>query len=122
MATRNTGKGKLRLTNNRSRRMQHPPGDGTQVLRFAVDVRPVCVWVRDATERNQEFLRRLDPTYFEYIAHVHADHLTADQKLLAALTLRTAYSQALETLFAFLCATAQAPGCAYGWLTQYRNS
>ena len=39
----------------------------------------------------------------------------------AAVALRVAYGQGLETLFAFLCATLQAPESVLGWLVHYAN-
>jgi hypothetical protein len=42
------------------------------------------------------------------------------EKQYAATALRIAYSQALETFFALLCATIQAPDCVIGWMLKYR--
>jgi len=53
---------------------------------------------------------------------MHSELLEGDQKQYAAATLRIAYSQGLETLFALLCAVVQAPDCVIGWFLKYRNS
>lgn len=87
---------------------------------FAVDEAPFCVWEWDLRERNLEFINNIDPTYFEYLAKNHLPGLETDaQKQHAALSLRTEYAHGLETFFALLFATVQAPDCVIGWLHKY---
>jgi hypothetical protein len=91
-----------------------------QYSKFAVGELPFCVWEWDLQERNLAFINSLDPAYFEYLADIHAQALETDeQRQHAALSLRTTYSHGLETLFAILFATIQAPDCVIGWLHKY---
>lgn len=92
-----------------------------QYSKFVVDIAPYCVWEWDLAERDLEFINSIDPKYFLYLADVHARALendASDQH--AALALRTAYVHALETFFALLFATIQAPDCIVGWLHKYQ--
>jgi len=93
--------------------------NGIVCSRFAVGETPYCVWEWDLTERNLEFIEGLKPELFAYLAEVHNRELTGEQPQLAALALRALYSQGLETLFALLMATVQAPDCIVGWLPKY---
>lgn len=91
-----------------------------QYSKFAVDEAPFCVWEWDLHERNLALINSIDPTYFAYLANVHGQGLeTDDQRQHAALSLRTAYSHGLETLFALLFSAIQAPDCVIGWLHKY---
>jgi hypothetical protein len=91
-----------------------------------VGERPLCVWGTDIKSLALEFLDNLDATYFEYIANTHSQYITEDkprekESQFAALAIRTAYSQALETLFALLCAAVQAPYCIHAWIDKYQS-
>lgn len=88
--------------------------------RFAVDTRPVCMWAIDLPAENLRAIQQLDPMYFRYLADSHHGGLGGAEKHRAALALRSAYSHALETFFAVLCAAIQAPECVGGWLLRYR--
>src|SRR5215217_3441839 len=107
----------------RLERDEHAP-EATQLphIRFAVNETPYCFWELDVHGKNLEFIDKIDSKYFEHIADMHAELLEGDQKQYAAATLRIAYSQGLETLFALLCAVVQAPDCVIGWFLKYRNS
>jgi hypothetical protein len=94
---------------------------GIQRIRFAVNETPYCFWSLDAIGQDLEFINKIDPRYFEHIAELHGESLEGDQKQYAAAAIRIAYSQGLETLFAFLCAVAQAPDCVMGWFLKYQN-
>ena len=97
------------------------PSRCLECVRFAVDVTPYACWEWDVRGRNLEFLRGIDPGYYQYVADANAEHLDDDEhKHNAALAIRMGYSQALETFFALLGALLQAPECAYGWLMRYR--
>lgn len=99
-----------------------------EYVRFAVLDRPVCVISPVLSHENVEFLRGVDPGFFLYQAAAH-ERVGDDQGAegpdrrasYAALSLRQAYGQALEALFAFLAAMVQAPDCVFGWLTEYRS-
>jgi hypothetical protein len=88
---------------------------------FAIDETPYCVWDWDVAGQNLRFLESLDPGYFEHLAKIHGELLEGEEKQYAATALRAAYSHGLETLFALLGATVQAPDCAVGWLLKYQN-
>lgn len=78
-----------------------------------------CLWVEDVKEKNLDYLNRIDPRYFEFLASACVQMLEEDKQHYAAMALRTTYGHALETLFALLCATVQAPKCVFGWLLRY---
>ncbi len=94
---------------------------------FVVDERPLCIWDKDIRQKTLKFLETIDPGYFDYIGNVHwqtlsqGDKSTDKESQYAALALRTTYSQALETLFALICAAIQAPWCVPAWINTYKN-
>jgi hypothetical protein len=90
-----------------------------QYVKFVIDETPHCLWDWNLKRHTLNFLDTVDPEYFGYIAEVHRESLSGDQQQRAALAIRTAYSQGLEALFAFLGATIQAPDCPHGWLARY---
>jgi lambda repressor-like predicted transcriptional regulator len=100
---------------------------GLQYSFFLVDERPFCLWDMDLKKRTLEFVDNLDPSYFDYEANLHIEHIGENDQARskesqhAALALRTAYSQALETLFALISATLQAPRCIAAWINLYKN-
>ena len=87
---------------------------------FAVDEQLHCLWHTDIRELNLQFLRDLDPSYFEKIGEILKPHLSdKENSRHAALAVRTVFSQAVETLFAFIFAAVQAPHIPLGWLLRY---
>jgi pyruvoyl-dependent arginine decarboxylase (PvlArgDC) len=88
---------------------------------FVTDETPHAMWDLDIRERNLEFLSSIDPEYFNHIAKTHAPLLNGADRQYAAMALRIAYSQGLETMFALLGALIQADGCVVGWMLKYRN-
>jgi hypothetical protein len=89
---------------------------------FVVNEQPYCVCEWDLPKRNLRFLESIDPTYFRYVSDTNVSRMNVeDEKTLqhAAISLRIVYSQGLETLFAFIFATIQAPDCVAGWLLKY---
>jgi len=86
---------------------------------FVVGDRPYCLWDTDISKRTLEFLDSIDPLYFEYIADAHLQAAVDKKSQPAAMLIRSSYSQALETLFALLCAMIQAPRCVPAWMTTY---
>lgn len=96
--------------------------DSISYCMFVVDERPFCMWAGDVRDRNLTFIEALDPTYFDFLAQIHTGALeTERQEHHAALALRAAYAQGVETLLAVLFATVQAPDCVIGWLHEYRS-
>ena len=81
-----------------------------------------CFWDFDPRAQNLEFLNKIDPQYFHHIADLHGEALKGDNRQYSAAALRVAYAQGLETLFALLCATAQAPEFVLGWLLAYKHN
>lgn len=88
---------------------------------FMVDDKPYCVWDWDFSSRTLLFLKGIDPSYFEYLANTHKALLETEQHQHAAIAIRTAYAQGLETFFALVGAALQAPHCVPAWLTKYTN-
>ncbi|MBL8168751.1 MAG: hypothetical protein JNJ50_11385 [Acidobacteria bacterium] len=94
---------------------------GLQYSKFAVDEKPYCLWDEDLNFQNQIFIQSIDPVYFEHVAQANSSFLAGDSRQYAALALRAAYSQGLETFFSILAATIQAPDCVIGWMLKYQN-
>jgi hypothetical protein len=90
-------------------------------VEFAIDESPYCVWGIDLREQNLEYISSLNPRYFEYVVNANIELLKGEERQFAAIAIRSAYSQALETLFALIGATIQAPDCIVGWMIRYRN-
>jgi hypothetical protein len=82
---------------------------------FLVNQTPYCVWEWDLHDRNMGFLNSIDHSYFEYVAQCHLGNLATESKHQAAVALRSAYHQGLETLFMLIGAAIQAPDCVVGW-------
>ena len=84
-------------------------------------------WGHDLAGDNRRFLEALDPGYYWFAAREAADRLSAEpalehaDQLRAAMALRLAFGQGVETLMALLCALAQAPRFPVGWMLRYRN-
>lgn len=87
---------------------------------FVIYESPYCLWGVDLERRNLEFIENIDPEYFEYLADTHFNKSEDDDEKRAVIALRTAYHHGLETLFALLCATIQAPHCVIGWIQKYK--
>ncbi len=100
---------------------QRPQNQALESYCFQVGRRPFCVWGIGLRAKNVDYLQRMTPEYFEYLAQAFIDHLDGENKQHAALALRVSYGQALEALFALLCAAVQAPGCVAGWMVKYQN-
>lgn len=88
---------------------------------FVVNDKPFCLWDTDIQSLTLEFLESIDPTYYEFIADSHLEAAIEEKSKFASLVIRTAYSQGLETLFALIAATAQAPHCVPAWINSYQN-
>lgn len=94
---------------------------GIQYSCFAVDETPYCLWDSDIQHHNHFFIQNIDPNYFKHVAQVNSGLLSGDARQYAAVALRAAYSQGLETFFSILAATIQAPDCVIGWMLKYQN-
>jgi hypothetical protein len=73
----------------------------------------------DLAQKNLDFIESMRPEYFNYVAHHNFKMLEGKEKNLAALSIRLAYFHGMETFFALICATLQAPECVVGWLQKY---
>lgn len=89
---------------------------------FMCDRTPYACWDPNLREKNIDFLNGINPEYYFDVASNYINKLDNDNKYSAALSIRLAYSNALETLFSLLCATIQAHSCPLGWVLCYRNS
>jgi hypothetical protein len=94
---------------------------------FCVDEIPYCIWDGGYQNINSEYIKRIEPHYYEYVAQLNYNvvcdsEADKESKQFAAISLRNYYTQALETLFALIFATLQAPSCIPGWMMKYRNS
>lgn len=81
---------------------------------FQVGNNPYCAWCTRDT--NCVFLKNFDTDYYFYVAELHGQMLVGDYKHKAALSLRIAYYNGLETLFMLMFAAFQAPYSVAGWL------
>jgi len=88
---------------------------------FAVNERGCAFSDWDLQKKNIEFLEGIDPGYYSFIASTSLEKLNSEDKHYAALSLRISYYQGLETLFALIAATVQAPKCPMGWMLAYEN-
>ena len=89
---------------------------------FLIDDKPYCLWDKNINEKTLDFLDSIEPNYYEYFSDAIVSSASEDNIHYASLALRTMYSQALETFFAILCASIQAPRCIPGWIILYRNN
>lgn len=92
-----------------------------ETVMFAVNERGFAFSDWELRKKNIEFLEGIDPGYYSYIASTSLEKLKSENKHYAALSLRISYYQGLETLFALIAATVQAPNCPLGWMLTYRN-
>lgn len=92
-----------------------------QVCMFVVDETPYSIWASDLHDRNLRYVESIDPAYFDHIAELHGPLIGTDKDEYAAIAIRIAYSHALETLFALICSTIQAPDAVIGWMLRYQN-
>jgi hypothetical protein len=90
---------------------------------FYLGKRPQCIWGADIRETNIGFLNGIDASYFSYIANENLSKLSLDNKVrqYAAVSLRVAYTHSLETLFALICSSIQAPAGVAAWMVGYKN-
>ncbi len=92
---------------------------------FIVGERPFCLWDHEIKKINLQFLNSIDPEYFVYLADTNFEKLGDENEEVhqhAALAIRTAFSQGLETLFALLFGFIQAHHCVVAWMNLYKNS
>lgn len=89
--------------------------------RFAIDEEPHCVWGWDLPDRNTEFIEGLDAEVLATVGAKLTADVSEDDAQCNATMLRILYGISLESFFALLCATIQAPDCIFGWLLEYRT-
>jgi hypothetical protein len=92
-----------------------------EVIPFAVFERASACQDLNLKEKNLEYLEGMDFGYFRYVAEANAEALEGENKHRAAVALRVAHHQGLETLFALLGALIQAPHCVVGWMLAYKT-
>jgi hypothetical protein len=91
-------------------------------LVLVVNETPYCFWDANPNQTNTEFIKNTTTSYYRYLATTLAKDLSTENRNLAAAAIRSNYYHALETLFAFLFSTLQAPYYVPGWLQKYSNS
>ena len=96
-------------------------GSALQAARFLVGDKPHCVWDWDLKKRNLDFISAFDPEYFQFMAETIAQRWQGEGDHRAAMSIRMLYGHALETFFALVGATVQAPHCIPGWLQKYHQ-
>lgn len=85
-------------------------------------------WGDDLRRQNLEFLKSLDPGYFQFVADSCSEHLDDATKLekrdrqRAAQMLRVVHGQGVESLMAMIGALAQSPEFPVGWMLRYQVS
>ncbi|MDP8267888.1 MAG: hypothetical protein P9L97_04090 [Candidatus Tenebribacter davisii] len=90
---------------------------------FMVYNRPYYLVGKDLIETNLLFLDNFQPNYFyetsKLMFEIIKDSDNKDHNNYLASQIKILYSQALETFFAFLFASVQAPLCTIGWMQKY---
>jgi len=89
---------------------------------FCVNDEPFCVWDANIQSLNFEFLDRIDPKYFQYVAVTNEPNLEGENKHRSATAIRTGFYHSLETFFSLVCASLQAPDCIFAWILKYKNA
>ena len=93
---------------------------------FCVDDHPYCVWDTGLQDINAEFLKSMDPQFYNFIADnyriISNKETDKQNKQFASILLRNYYTHALETLFALIFATLQYPECVSIWMLKYQNA
>lgn len=84
---------------------------------FCVNNEPYCLWDLNLLQRNNEFLKGLDPEYFSFLWSKIDDDAEENHRRLSVAH-RFLLHHSTETLFSFLGAITQAPDCAYAWLAK----
>jgi len=88
-----------------------------QCIAFPVGEKKVFnVWMQDVRESNLALLNNVDTDYYMFLSETFREALEGDSKRKAALALRTAYHQGLETMFTFLGCIVQAPKAPVAWI------
>jgi hypothetical protein len=97
--------------------MHEPALSGVPIV---IDDEPMVFWDEDHAETQMKLLRRIDSSYFRYLARRLPEDLDGEDSQNAGVAIRLVYSHALESLFALIGAAVQAPYCPAGWLLKYR--
>ena len=88
---------------------------------FYVNESPRAFWDWELKKRNIDFIRSINPDYFNFIVENNLKEVTPENEHNVAILMRQIYSQSLELLFALLCSVVQAPTCTIGWMLSYSN-
>jgi hypothetical protein len=103
--------------------------ESREIDRIALYWHPVAIgrdafvfWDRADPEKQMQFLKSIDSSYFEYVARINEPLLEGGDAMHAAVALRIAYSHAMESLFALMGAALQAPDYPVGWMLKYKLS
>ncbi|MCP4970138.1 MAG: hypothetical protein GY932_06035 [Arcobacter sp.] len=93
---------------------------------FCVNEKPFCIYEDHQIANNAEYIKRISPKYYEFVNEqnyniIQDEDSKKDSKQLSAISTRILYAQVLETLFALIYSTIQAPACIHGWMLKYKN-
>ena len=85
---------------------------------FFVDDEPYCLWEININDRNNEYLDSIDHEFFQYLGVINFDQIESEERKRAAIALRMAYFQGIETLFLLIGALIQGYDCVYAWVAK----
>lgn len=91
---------------------------------FFVGERPFCFWDENINKKNLEFLEGLNTHFFSYIANsfkIIPGAEKEDDSQQSALLIRFMYSVALESFFALIACSVQAPYAIPVWINLYKG-
>lgn len=91
---------------------------------FMVSNKPLALWGTNLDRANRAYLDDVDGDFFTSVAETLYEEAKGRGRSAkrAKIALRFIYLNSLETLFALLSASIQAPDCVLGWLMKYRIS
>lgn len=94
---------------------------------FCIDEKPYCLFDNGYQDINADYIKQIDSRFYDFVAEqnihiINNEETEKAERQFAAISLRNYYTQALETLFALIFATLQAPACIPGWMLKYRNN
>jgi hypothetical protein len=89
---------------------------------FFINESPKAFWDWELKKRNLEFLKSINPDYYNFIVESSFKNASNGNEHNNAILIRQTYSQSLELLFSLLCSVVQAPNCTIGWMLCYTNS
>jgi hypothetical protein len=92
-------------------------------IAFFVSDKPFCLWSPSPTldEINAQTIEGIRPEFFIQRSTSLLNTVDDIENTWAAMSLRSDYGHAIESMLALLFASIQAPRCLAGWLNLYRR-